>query len=401
MARNILAVFAALTLPLGASTDVRALTWVNETDMPAEADFANLQTPTTLNLQTSQSTELIYGQLFESGLTVIPGAPANVLADVGYGPAGSDPRTSPNWSWFAANYNVQIGGADEFFFALTAPATAGTYSYTFRYSLDNGASYTAADVDGAGSNSELSFGVANLGMMTVAAPPSHEIDFGNLQLPATLNLQASTFTGSIYGRVHETGITESPFDSGVVTASLGFGPAGTDPRTSPQWTWTVANYSAQVGSDDQYQVGFTTPAVNGTYNYTYRYSLDNGTTWTIGDLDGNGASLGLSFDLNQLGVLTVTGGANPVFNPADFDKDHDVDGADLTKWRTAVGPGNAADSDGDGDTDGADFLHWQREFGAASNAAVSGVVPEPTSGAILGTGALAVFAGTSRRRPRR
>jgi hypothetical protein len=234
--------------------------------------------------------------------------------------------------------------------------------------------------------------------MTVTAPAPNEVDFGNLQFPATLNLPAQQFTGSIYGRVYEAGVTEAPFDPPGITASLGFGPVGTDPRTSPMWTWTEANYHTQIGSDDEFQVGFTTPAVNGVYNYTYRYSLNGGTTWLMTDLDGNGTNAGLSFNLAQLGVLTVTGGVNPVFNPADFDKDHDVDKDDLAKVRMVFGQSNGADSDSDNDSDGADFLRWQRELGATMELPASSAIPEP-AGLLLTASGLAGVAG--RRRTRR
>jgi hypothetical protein len=52
--------------------------------------------------------------------------------------------------------------------------------------------------------------------------------------------------------------------------------------------------------------------------------------------------------------------------PADFNNSGGaVDGADLTTWKGAFGPGAGADADGDGDSDGDDFLVWQRQLGQA------------------------------------
>src|SRR5262245_31213790 len=104
MSRFITAFLAALSLQLTLAASARAVTWVNETDLPIEADFGNLQFPTAINVQASQSTGQIYGRFYEAGLTELMGPPANVIADVGYGPSGSDPRTDPNWTWFTANY---------------------------------------------------------------------------------------------------------------------------------------------------------------------------------------------------------------------------------------------------------------------------------------------------------
>ena len=71
-------------------------------------------------------------------------------------------------------------------------------------------------------------------------------------------------------------------------------------------------------------------------------------------------------------------GPGPITLSGDFDGDGDVDGDDLTDWKTSFGPGGGADADGDGDSDGADFLTWQRELSPASVVA-SGAVPEPAA----------------------
>jgi hypothetical protein len=48
----------------------------------------------------------------------------------------------------------------------------------------------------------------------------------------------------------------------------------------------------------------------GDYRYGYRFSLDGGQTWTYCDANqgdgGAGANNGLTFDLGNLPVLTVT-----------------------------------------------------------------------------------------------
>jgi len=75
--------------------------------------------------------------------------------------------------------------------------------------------------------------------------------------------------------------------------------------------------------------------------------------------------------------------ATPEFMEADFEEDHDVDGADLALWTTNFGLTGAAlhtqgDADGDLDVDGADFLVWQRQLGSPAPA-VSAPVPEPAT----------------------
>jgi len=85
--------------------------------------------------------------------------------------------------------------------------------------------------------------------------------------------------------------------------------------------------------------------------------------------------------------------ANPLSLPSflgDFDNDKQVDGDDLTLWRTSFGSAGA-DADGDGDSDGNDFLIWQRNVGAgAPTAAAAGAVPEPSAALLMLAGMAAI-----------
>lgn len=68
--------------------------------------------------------------------------------------------------------------------------------------------------------------------------------------------------------------------------------------------------------------------------------------------------------------------------PGDFDLDRDVDGDDLTQWRSAFSLTDVGDADSDGDSDGDDFLIWQRQLGMSNAAPTVAAVPEP-AGALL------------------
>lgn len=132
-------------------------------------------------------------------------------------------------------------------------------------------------------------------------------------------------------------------------------------------------------------------------------------------LGDSGGADGRARSLNNIGQLAFkaafTDGveAMMLYTPestteyaANFDGDDDVDGADLTRWRTNFGAGPSAtkaqgDADLDGDVDGADFLVWQREVtGPLSSVATVQPVLEPTSGLL--TLAAATAAAASRRR---
>jgi GH25 family lysozyme M1 (1,4-beta-N-acetylmuramidase) len=72
----------------------------------------------------------------------------------------------------------------------------------------------------------------------------------------------------------------------------------------------------------------------------------------------------------------------------DFDRDGDVDGADLSIWQRNVGLSGAAalfsrgNADGDWDVDAADLAIWKRDFAAAA-APAAAAIPEPTTAALV------------------
>jgi hypothetical protein len=138
----------------------------NESDAGYEADFCNLQSPTSLSIAAGASTGEVYGRIYEAGVTEAAGAPAGVVAQVGWGPATVNPTTQSGWQFFPATYNIQLGNDDEYVGSFSAPATPGSYRYTYRFSV-GGASWTYCDLDGAGSNGGLSFDVGQLGVLTV------------------------------------------------------------------------------------------------------------------------------------------------------------------------------------------------------------------------------------------
>ena len=68
------------------------------------------------------------------------------------------------------------------------------------------------------------------------------------------------------------------------------------------------------------------------------------------------------------------------FDPADFDRSGNVDGADLAVWQNEFSAAGNADANGDAVVDGADFLIWQRAFGAGASPSPASPLPEPPAG---------------------
>ncbi len=149
---------------------------LNESNEPDEADFCNVQDPHTVNVQRNGSTADIYGRIYEAGRTEAAGAPAGVRAQLGYSRPGTSVMSN-NWAWFEAAWHVQTGdyGNDDEYraqirYAGSNSSTANNgnlYSYLYRFSFDDGLSWTYCDVNGAGANGGLDFDLANAGVMTV------------------------------------------------------------------------------------------------------------------------------------------------------------------------------------------------------------------------------------------
>ena len=113
--------------------------------------WANLQWPPSIvhTISALNPTENIYGQVWIDGHTVLPGATEGLIAQVGFGPNGSDPSSNPEWTWVDAAFNVDAGNNDEFMGQLL-PEAVGTYDYAYRYSTTGGLLWVYADLDGTG-----------------------------------------------------------------------------------------------------------------------------------------------------------------------------------------------------------------------------------------------------------
>lgn len=96
------------------------------------------------------------------------------------------------------------------------------------------------------------------------------------------------FTGLLYDE-EDTDVTEGLDELPLLLAQAGWGVAGSDLDT---WAWAeaigVASWNdTEMPGYDQYSVSLPAPEL-GSYSALFRFSLDNGATWTLCDLTGTG-----------------------------------------------------------------------------------------------------------------
>ncbi len=140
--------------------------------------FCRLQFPEVIDAVQGTSVDA-FGRLFIAGLTDLSGVndPApEVVGFVGYGPDGSDPAVDPGWTWNVGTPNVGYGPAapgyeannDEYIASLTVPGPAGDYDFAYRFSGDDGATFTYCDGQPEGSSN--GYAAADAGQMTSQPP---------------------------------------------------------------------------------------------------------------------------------------------------------------------------------------------------------------------------------------
>ena len=133
------------------------------------------------------------------------------------------------------------------------------------------------------------------------AAPGDTVTWASLDRPPADTIVAGGTTDSIYGQVYEPDITGDAGTHEGIEAQLGYGADGSTP--GEDWTWVAATFNTGHSGDnnDEYMATLTV-ADAGTYDYCYRYSLNNG-PWLYADLDGTNNG----YDPAQAGNLVVTG----------------------------------------------------------------------------------------------
>jgi hypothetical protein len=109
-------------------------------------DSARFEGPALVHSAPSLASPRLFGRIYEPGLTTVAGHGPGVMGQFGVGSPGSMPNDT-TWSWFTAAYLNDLSGADRFAGSVVVK-DAGTYALAFRASIDNGATWIYADLDG-------------------------------------------------------------------------------------------------------------------------------------------------------------------------------------------------------------------------------------------------------------
>ena len=130
------------------------------------------------------------------------------------------------------------------------------------------------------------------------------VDWAGIQWPVdAVTVGVSAQVPQLYGRVYQPGVTDGAGQGDGIMAELIYAPEGTANPSDDDSGWTALTmvYNGDLENDDEYMLEGLTIDTAGTYVWGVRFSLDGGTAWTIGDLDGSRNG----FSLEQAGRITV------------------------------------------------------------------------------------------------
>ncbi|MFN7133125.1 MAG: hypothetical protein ACK4N5_13685, partial [Myxococcales bacterium] len=254
--------------------------------------------------------------VYAEGLTDQAGQGANVTVEVGYGNRGTEPSSDPSWRWSTAGYKADVDGltpndkANDRYEGTFQP-TDGLHDAAARVKLWNG-NFTYVDLDGTVN------GYAPAQAIKLAVNPPPAITWAQLRTTSAVE-NADAFL-LISAEVYAAGITDAQGQGAGITAQVGIGPRGSDPRTASGWTWTNAAYRGDTNggspnANDLYGEWLKAPAP-GQYSVAARFVLNGNTTWV--DVDG-----GTPFAPAELGTLdTFAAGTDIGFCNVQFPRTH-------------------------------------------------------------------------------
>jgi hypothetical protein len=134
---------------------------------------------------------MIFGWIFQEGVTVGDGQGADIAAQFGYGDYLTTPGVHASWVWSDGTYNGDKDGltpgdkSNDEYMGILGSIPAGKYSYCFRFSYKN-SPWLYGDIDGSDNGLQLD----QLGELNVIPTPD-DIKNRLLGIPITGNLDVN------------------------------------------------------------------------------------------------------------------------------------------------------------------------------------------------------------------
>lgn len=233
---------------------------------------------------------LVGGQeaTFKGGFTYIQSTEAPVISgiDPAEGAVGGGTTVTVSGTHFAQGAsvlfgaqpagNVSVDPSGASLTAVTPPGTVGTVSVTVK------------NPDGKEGTLEDAFSY-------VPELP----DWCQLDGPEALATVVGKASTPLAAQIYEPGVTDAAGAGPGLSAEVGYGPLGSDPRTDGGWTWATASYQSEIGNNDVWGAGLSAP--EGAWAASIRASVTGGAAWRYCDLTGSDDG----FDPESLSSLTV------------------------------------------------------------------------------------------------
>lgn len=267
-------------------------------------DFCMLQAQSPLQATAGAPSPGIYAVVFAEGVTPGEGQGAGVIGELGVG-MGED---FAEFDYLEMDYNLDKDGltpgdlANDEYGASVTIEQAGSYRYIARFRLESSEEWTYCDLDG----TDDGVSADQLGVLDVGEAQALSIERCHLQFPHIASDAQIGAATSAFGRVVVPGVTGTGADDPRISAELLVGPAGEDP-TANEGAFDVvpATFNASplgIGEgESEYEASFE-PMGEGELAFAFRFSVDEGATWTTCDLNQG------PFEAAAMGYATVTDG---------------------------------------------------------------------------------------------
>jgi len=247
------------------------------------------------NLQWAASTSITEGESFEAGSCVFADGITNamesttgegIVADIGYSLSDTDP-SGPDWTWTSSTDDCWFNGdwGDNFYYqGHISGLPAGTYYYTFRIRNGSGP-YKYAGTGG------LWNGIDNVNGTFEVKEADEEDEYASIDDYSKLSIswaelgswvaqnpirQGEQFESG--AQIYIEGLTDLKTNTANkhVICEIGYSATGSNP-VNTDWIWETCYWNGQWDNNHYYQGKTPEISTPGTYYYTFRFRIDEGT----------------------------------------------------------------------------------------------------------------------------